>query len=112
MSLAEGLLRLHDLDLLIVETHDPAASQRLRQMGFDLEAPEVLERTRARLMGDLDPRWVGHYERARGRYGRGLVQVRGRACQGCFMTLATSAAPAAGESLTLCESCGRVLFWP
>ena len=112
MSSLDGLLRLHDIDLLARELAEAGALDRLRHMGFEVGATDVLDRTRARLLGELDPRWVAHYERARGRYGRGLVQVRGRACQGCFMTLATSAAPAAGESLTLCESCGRVLFWP
>ena len=37
--------------------------------------------------------------------------MRERVCLGCFVTLPTSASPGVGESLTLCESCGRILYW-
>ena len=37
--------------------------------------------------------------------------VRGRACQGCFITLPTCAAPSDGQPLTTCESCGHILYW-
>ena len=112
MSAVETLLRLHDVDQLLRELRDPGSLARLKQMGFELPQPLPAVRLRERLLVGLETRWSSHYVRAQQRYGRGLTSVRGRACQGCFMTLATAAAPAAGESLTLCESCGRVLYWP
>ena len=105
------LLELHDLDLLLAEARHPAHGARLRKLGFEPSEPLALERLRARLLASIERRWVQHYVRALQRYGRALVAMRDRVCLGCFVTLPTSAAPGAGESLTLCESCGRILYW-
>ena len=67
------------------------------------------ERARARLDLRLEPRWADVYERAQRRYGRAVVAVRDRVCQGSFITLPTSAA-ASRDSLSMCEACGRILF--
>ena len=111
MSGMTGLLELHDLDLQLGEARQPEAGPRLRKLGFEPAEPAVLERARHRLLAGIDRRWVQHYERALQRYGRAVVGVRERVCLGCFVTLPTSAAPRTGESLTLCESCGRILYW-
>ncbi len=112
MTTVETILRLHDVDQLLREIDNPESAARIRQMGFAAPQPAPAARARERLVSELEARWSSHYVRAERRYGRGLTAVRGRACQGCFMTMATAAAPPAGESLTLCESCGRVLYWP
>lgn len=104
------LVSLHDLDLLIEEARDGGTRQRILSLGFRLPGLPVLERTRARLQARLGDRWALAYERAQRRYGRGVVAVRDRVCQGCFITLPTRAA-ASRDSLTVCESCGRVLWW-
>ena len=97
---------------MLREARDPASSQRLRKLGFELDGVEALERARARLAEGMDRRWLNFYERARARYGRAVATVRERVCQGCFITLPTSAQPAPGDvSLALCESCGRILCW-
>jgi len=106
-----GILKLHDLDLMMSEIRNAASLARLRKLGFEVRDPKLLERARARLVAELDRRWLHHYERALKRYGRGLAAVRGRVCQGCHIQLPTSASPGAEESLTLCESCGRILYW-
>ena len=106
-----ALLELHDMDLQLAEARDPTTVARLRKLGFEPLEPAALERARPRLLAGAERRWVQHYERALQRYGRGLVGMRERVCLGCFVTLPTSAAPGAGESLTLCESCGRILYW-
>jgi predicted nucleic acid-binding Zn-ribbon protein len=106
-----SLLELHDLDLMIAEARHPATVAKLRKLGFEPSDLTPHERLRARLLAGVEKRWVQHYERALQRYGRGVVGVSGRVCLGCRVTLPTSAAPGAGESLTLCESCGRVLCW-
>ncbi len=111
MKATRSLLQLHDLDLLLREVGDGPGRARLRKLGFGLEETAELERARARLLASVDRRWRSHYERARERYGRALVAVRDRVCLGCFMSLPTSAAPGAGGVLTLCESCGRILYW-
>lgn len=113
MSAPAQVVHLSDLDLLLRELADPLSRSRLGKLGFEIGAPRRLETARARLAESVEPRWMVLYERARHRYGRGVAAVRGRVCQGCHMTLPTSAAPRseAGESLGLCQSCGRILYW-
>ena len=112
MTELQAVLELHDLDQLLEFIHDESRASRLRRLGYAIEGLPVLERERERLAGSLDRRWLSLYERSLGRYGRGVTLVRERVCQGCFVTLPTSAAPAPGEAqLHLCESCGRLLYW-
>ena len=111
MSEVAAILQLHDLDLMMSELRDAKAVGRLKKLGFELDSPLALERARTKLLGAIDRRWLNHYERASRRYGRAVAVVRDRVCQGCFITLPTSASPSAEESLTLCESCGRILYW-
>ncbi|MBI1798086.1 MAG: hypothetical protein HYR73_00165 [Candidatus Eisenbacteria bacterium] len=111
MTSRETLLELHDLDLLLFEARDLDAGARLRRAGLGFGDPSEVEKARARVFEQLDPRWRYHYARALTRYGGAIASVRARVCQGCFISLPRSAAPGSGESLTLCESCGRILYW-
>ena len=104
------MVSLHDLDLLLEEARSGGARQRTSSLGFGLAGLAALERARARLHARLEGRWAHAYERAQRRYGRGVVAVRDRVCQGCFITLPTCAV-ASRDSLAVCESCGRILFW-
>ena len=106
------MLELHDLDQLLILVADGMSAEGLRRIGYAVGPAAALERDRMRLAAGMDRRWLGWYERSLGRYGRGLTLVRDRVCQGCFVTLPTSAAPVPGEGhLHLCENCGRLLFW-
>ena len=111
MNEVVALIQLHDLDLLLAEQQDARAVARMKKLGLELEHAAVLERARARLVEGMDRRWLNHYERALKRYGRAVAVVRDRVCQGCFITLPTCVSPTAAQSLTLCESCGRILYW-
>jgi len=113
MTALAQLVHLGDLDLLLHEIGDEASRLRLRKLGFELGGLDRLAAARARFAAAIERRWVVMYERSRRRYGRGVAAVRERVCQGCFVTLPTSAAsrPGVGETPALCESCGRVLFW-
>ncbi len=112
MSAARAVLELQDLDQLLELARDPESRAILERAGFTFEGAPALERDRAKLFTSLDRRWASLYERSLLRYGRGLTLVRERVCQGCFVTLPTSAAPPPGEGgLHLCESCGRLLYW-
>jgi predicted nucleic acid-binding Zn-ribbon protein len=108
MSGWADVVRLHDLDLLLEEAHAGGARQRSLGAGFRHEGLPALQRARAQLSARLEPRWGHAYERAHRRYGRAVVAVDGGVCQGCFITLPTGAVN--GETLTVCESCGRILF--
>ncbi len=110
MSEGGAMLRLSDLDLLLEEATDPALLPNLRSLGLEPPDPGALERVRVQLQARLERRWLGVYLRARQRYGRAVVVVRDRVCQGCFIKMPTSAAASAG-SFSVCESCGRILFW-
>jgi hypothetical protein len=105
------VLELHDLDLMLAELRHPKSAARLKKLGFEVGPTAALERARAKLLGQMDRRWLNHYERAGKRYARAVAIVRDRVCQGCFITLPTSVSPSADEALTLCESCGRILYW-
>ena len=111
MSKPERILELHDVDLLRAELDDHPSVARLRRLGFSFPGSDCLDKLRARLLASIDRRWLHHYERAHARYGRAVAIVRWRVCQGCFITLPTSAAPSGDEPLTTCESCGRILYW-
>ncbi|HTO90415.1 MAG TPA: hypothetical protein VMJ70_04735 [Candidatus Sulfotelmatobacter sp.] len=111
MTEAHALLQVQEIDLLLQEWSLPVSRVRLVRMGFPTGDDRSLQRARQKLFTGLERRWQRLYERALLRYGRGVVGVRERVCQGCRITLPTSAAPGPGESLTLCESCGRILYW-
>ena len=111
MTSAELLLRIHDLDLLALELGDASCNAKLRRLGLEVAATDRLEPRRAELVAELDARWRHHYERALKRYGSGVAAVRGRVCQGCFMTLPRSTAAFIADGVSTCEACGRILFW-
>lgn len=112
MSALRTVLELHDLDQLLELVRDDERAAKLRRLGYGLEGVAGLQRERERMIATLDRRWAVLYERSHGRYGRGITTVRDRVCQGCFVTLPTSASPPPGEAqLHLCESCGRLLYW-
>ena len=69
--------------------------------------------TRSKLLQQLEARWQTDYERTRGRYGRAMVAVRERVCTGCFVTMPITARPrgASDDPPSLCQGCGRLLYW-
>ncbi len=105
------VVKLQDLDLMIEEARAGGARERARRGGLRTGSLAALEAARARLEERIEPRWRHAYERAQRRYGRAVVPVKGRVCQGCFVTLPTSAI-AGMEVLSMCEHCGRILFRP
>jgi hypothetical protein len=108
---ATAVLQLHDVDLMLAEMRNPKLVARLKKLGYECGPVVALERARIRLLGQIERRWLNHYERALRRYGRAVAVVRERVCLGCFITLPTSASPSGDEAMTLCESCGRILYW-
>ena len=106
-----ALLQVQDMDLLIGEMDSTEGRAALARMGFQVGDDRVLRRQRLRTFAAVDRRWQRLYERSQLRYGRGVVGVRDRVCQGCRITLPTSAAPGPGVFLTVCESCARILYW-
>lgn len=112
MTSTNPVLELHDLDQLLRLVGDESVAPQLRRMGYTLDGIAMLERERERLVSRIERRWLTWYERSLGRFGRGVTLVRERVCQGCFVTLPTSALPPPGEGqLHLCENCGRLLLW-
>jgi len=111
MNEVASLLQLHDLDLLLSEVSDSGSRAQFKKLGLEIQDLNALERTRSRIVSAIDRRWLNHYERALRRYGRAVAIVRHRVCQGCFIKLPTSASPSGDEPITVCESCGRLLYW-
>jgi predicted nucleic acid-binding Zn-ribbon protein len=94
-----------------LELGDATFASRLRRLGLEVAGPQALTTRRAALVNRLDARWRQNYERALRRYGAGVAAVRGRVCQGCFMTLPRSAAAVLVDGISTCEACGRILYW-
>jgi predicted nucleic acid-binding Zn-ribbon protein len=111
VSDVRGILQIHDMDLLEQELSDAAGRVRLRKIGLALEPSVALAKARQQAIETVDRRWTSLYERAYRRYGRGVCAVRDRVCQGCHITLPTSKTPSVADTLTLCESCSRLLYW-
>jgi predicted nucleic acid-binding Zn-ribbon protein len=113
VSAAAELVRLCDVDLLLRELDDPESRARLAKLGMRVEGRARLEAARTKIAGGVDRRWMVPYERAHRRYGRGIAAVRERVCQGCHVTLPTSATPRpdGADTIAFCQSCGRLLYW-
>lgn len=110
----EALIQLQDIDTLLREARDPEISTHEVRLGFAIENVKRLEKTRERVAGLLDERILQTYERMSRRFTRVIVPVEGRVCQGCRMSLPTSAASRTPSVSTLesCENCGRILYRP
>ncbi len=113
MTPVETLIHLNDLDALLQELERPPQLSRLRKLGFTAEPADRARPLRARLAALVDARWLGIYDRARARYGRGLAAVRERVCTGCFLTLPTTARRPGGDEqgIMICQGCARILIW-
>jgi len=108
----EALIALQDLDLLIRTARDPDLVGQETSLGFSMENIETLERSRDRLVSQIDSRLLQNYERICRRFVRAVVPVDGSVCLGCFMGLPTSAAKRNPDPGTIeyCENCGRILY--
>ncbi len=102
------LVALQDLDLMIKES-----KQEEESLGFKIQNLAKLKEAREKLAKQIDEKWLAMYERVSLRHGRAVVPVQGGVCLGCFMGLPTShqSSPKRGEDVSVCENCGRILYW-
>ena len=103
------LVELQDLDLMIKE----AAVQEEKDLGFKIEDVSKLQEARQNLAMSIDPVVLRIYERLLRRYERAVAPVHGGICLGCFMTLPTALCQSVQrhQGVSLCENCGRILYW-
>ncbi|MEW6742429.1 MAG: C4-type zinc ribbon domain-containing protein [Planctomycetota bacterium] len=90
-----------------------------RQLETDLAAYrsdlESLKKRRAELSNEIERDAVMAYERIRAaRDGVAVAVVEGGVCQGCYMSVTTNdiLQVRAGQALTACKSCQRILYLP
>jgi len=102
------LVSLQDLDMMIKES-----KQEEENLGFQIQNLEKLIAAREHLAQQIEDKWLAMYERVSKRLGRAVVPVEGGVCLGCFMGLPTShqVSPKRGEDVSVCENCGRILYW-
>ena len=107
------LVALQDLDIMIKEVEEKKTSDQLKDMGFQLDGLEELQKGREKLAGKIPAALRNRYERLAGHYKIAIIPVTGDRCLGCFVKLPTSffSSAYASELLT-CENCGRLLFIP
>jgi predicted nucleic acid-binding Zn-ribbon protein len=105
----QKLAALQDIDLMIREYKNE------EEMGFDTAGLETLEKARARLAAEIDGRWLRLYERLRQKHDRAVVPVIDHTCLGCSMAVPTakrkSGEDRSSNTMVVCESCGRILFF-
>ena len=102
------LVALQDLDMMIKES-----KQEEENFGFKIQNVEKLMEAREELAARIDGKWLRVYKRVAKKHGRGIVPVKRGVCLGCFMSLPTShqASQQADVEVSLCENCGRILYW-
>jgi len=107
------LVALQDLDIMIKEVEEKKTSDKLKDMGFQLDGLEELQKGRAKLAEKIPTALKNRYERLTGHYKMAIIPVTGNKCLGCFVKLPTSFFSSAYSSeLLTCENCGRLLFIP
>ena len=107
------LVALQDLDIMIKEAGEKKTSDQLKNMGFQLDGLEELQKARATLAGKIPAALRNRYEKLAERYSMAIIPVTENRCLGCFTKLPTSFFSSAYSSeLLTCESCGRLLFIP
>ena len=107
------LIALQDLDIMIREVEEKKTSDQLKDMGFQLDGLEELQRGRAELAAKIPPALRNRYEKLAAKYKIAIIPVTGDRCLGCFVKLPTSFFSSAYSSeLLTCENCGRLLFNP
>jgi predicted nucleic acid-binding Zn-ribbon protein len=102
------LVALQDIDLMIKE-----CKQEAETLGFQIQNIEKLRTAREHLASQVDAKWLNMYDRVSKKFGRAVVPVEAGVCLGCFMGLPTShqASPKRNEAVSVCENCGRILYW-
>jgi predicted nucleic acid-binding Zn-ribbon protein len=104
------LVLLQDLDLLLRDANDPAASAASDRMGFKTGGIEELKAARKLLIAALDVSIVRQYEAASKRYaGRAIVPIKNRTCFGCSGLVPTGT-NLVSHRIQSCQSCGRILY--
>jgi len=106
----ELLIRLHDMELMLKESEELAASDV--EVKFKLEDMEKLEEARRRLVASIEPEFASHYGKLKPK-GRPVVPVVDGTCYGCFMRLPTEVATQTERNakVSTCMNCGRFLYW-
>ncbi len=108
---AEGCRR--DLETARGEVGGEVAELEAREERIGEELAQ-LEEERRRLIADVDPEWLGRYERILHHVGDyALVPVDNGNCGGCHMKLPAQVINDArrAQSITSCAFCGRLLYW-
>ncbi len=105
------LIGLQDIDIMIKEVRDKATSKELKNMGFQLNGLEELQKARDNIAKKIPTALLNRYEKLAGHFTVAIVPVTGNMCLGCFVKLPTSFFSSAySHELLTCENCGRLLY--
>ncbi len=105
------LIALQDLDLMLKETTD--SKEQFKNMGFETSGVDELRRARTVLLDKLETTHAQHYERMQQRYGRAVTPVTSDMCLGCFAKVPPVYRSTTYETkVRMCQSCGRILYFP
>ena len=106
----EQLIMLQDLDLMIGELGDATSTSQEKELGFEFEPQDTLEKAREDLAERMDSGLLAHYNKLHVRYKRAVVPVRNNICLACFLKQPTQYSMEQMEEVRTCESCSRILY--
>src|SRR3989442_1215577 len=97
------LLALHELDAEILQYEE-------KQIDIQVEA---LKKSRQAISNTIEEALLGIYERIKSRNHVALAEVGSNCCRECHMVIRYQVLKRVreGKHITLCESCGRILYY-
>jgi hypothetical protein len=109
----ELLIMLHDIDIMIKEVTDEEIAAEAKDLGFEIDRLDYLNKAREDLTSEIDRDLLRHYQRIYRKYGRAIVPVVKGACTGCFVRLPISLVSGIKQNdrIVSCENCGRFLYY-
>ncbi len=107
----EYLVLLNDIDIMMDDLAK-GSDAKYREMGFDVDANEHLEKAREEMRAKCTEAMLSRYDKIRKRYGKVVARVVDGVCYGCYQRLHTDLAQTkTNTEIIPCPICGRLLYF-